>query len=78
MSQYVLITVSNDDEMFPVKYRGFIDNKMKYQSTESYIGNSGVSITTYTEDECEDFYDALLELNNSGYTEVLSREVCYK
>lgn len=76
MSQYVLITVSND-EMFPVKYRGFIDNKMKYQSTESYIGNSGISITTYTEDEYKDFYDALQELNNSGYTEVLSREVCY-
>lgn len=76
MSQYVLITVSND-EIFPVKYRGFIDNKMKYHSTESYIGNSGISITTYTEDEYKDFYDALQELNNNEHTEVLSREVCY-
>lgn len=67
--QYYLITVT-DGEFMITQYDYGIDYKFKYKNTESYIGNSGVSVTIYSRDEFEDFKQAYTNLNRDKLAQV--------
>lgn len=59
--QYVVITVTDINGEVTTFNFGYIDNK-SLKSCESYIGESGISITVYEQDEVEDYNDHVNEL----------------
>lgn len=63
MQQYYVITVS-DDKMNVVYFNFGVDKENKYKETESYYGNSGISITVYKHNEFSEFKEHYTDLLN--------------
>lgn len=63
--KYVLLTVTGTNNII-IKYDWLIDNGNYFRDTESIIDNSAISITTYSQEEQEDFFGVKNILDKSS------------
>lgn len=68
--KYVLLTVTDGDNVIQY-YDWSIDSNGIFRDTESIINNSAISITTYSLDEQEDFFEAKRLLEKSVSTKMI-------
>lgn len=68
--KYVLLTITDEDNVIQY-YDWSIDNNGIFRDTESIVNNSAISITTYSSDELDDFFETKRLLEKSASTKMI-------